>query len=237
MTPARPTSTWTEGLDPHITPDLARSALIVIDAQVDFLDGGANPIEGTTAVLPAIRSLLAAHRGAGRPIVHVVRLYDGEDVDRPRRTAIDAGAALVRPGSRGSQIAPELRAAGQPDLDPATLLAGRVQQLGAGEVALWKPRWNAFHRTSLDAHLTGLGVDTVVVAGCNYPNCPRASVYGASERDYRILIASDAISGVVALHLEEATRIGAVHAEAAAIVTGVASSGWATDRRAPRASR
>ncbi len=63
----------------------------------------------------------------------------------------------------------------------------------------------------------------MVVAGCNYPNCPRASVYGASERDYRILIASDAISGVVPLHLEEATRIGAVHAEAAAIVAGTAA--------------
>lgn len=53
---------------------------------------------------------------------------------------------------------------------------------------------------------------TVVLAGCNYPNCPRADVYGASERDYPVLIASDAISGVQPLHLDESGRMGAVHA-------------------------
>ena len=30
-----------------------------------------------------------------------------------------------------------------------------------------------------------LGVDTIVVAGCNLPNCPRATLFEASERDFR----------------------------------------------------
>lgn len=209
---------WPEDVDPHTAPELHRSALVVIDTQVDFLDGGTNPVPGTTRVLPTIRRLLQAWREAHRPIVHVVRLYDGSDVDLPRRTLIDAGAALVRPGSPGSQIAPPLLPAGAPVLDPEHLLGGGLQALAVDEWAMWKPRWGAFHRTGLDEHLRGLGVSTVVLAGCNYPNCPRAAVYGAGERDYRVLLAADAISGVRPEHLQEAERMGVVHADTSVIV-------------------
>ncbi|MGH4007454.1 MAG: cysteine hydrolase family protein [Pseudonocardiaceae bacterium] len=211
-------TTWTSGLDVHIAPDLSRSALVVIDTQVDFLDGGASPIPGTTQILPKIAHLLTAYRDAAAPIVQVVRLYDGDDVDLPRRAAIAAGAPIARPGSAGSQLAPELRLAGAPDLDVPTLLAGRVQNLGPHEVAVWKPRWSAFYRTGLDCHLAGLGVHTIVFAGCNYPNCPRASIYDASERDYRVLIAADAISGIKDHHLDEAGQIGAIQASSDSII-------------------
>ncbi len=197
--------------DAHTAPHLGTSALLVIDMQRDFLDGGASPIAGTSQVLPAVTDLTGAYREAGLPIVHVVRLYDGDDVDLPRRSLIAAGAAIVRPHSTGSQIPRELLLPGVPELDPELLLSGGLQELGRHEWAMWKPRWGAFHRTPLDAHLRRLGVDTVVVAGCNFPNCPRATIYGASERDYRTLIVEDAVSGVLPLHLEEAERIGAAH--------------------------
>ncbi len=200
----------TAGLDPHIAPQLDRSALVVIDTQNDFADGGASPVAGTSQVVPAIARLLDAYRAARRPIVHVVRLYDGDDVDLPRRALIAAGAPIVRPGTPGSQVVAALRPPGAPDLDPALLLSGGVQTLAAGEVAIWKPRWSAFHRTPLDAHLATLDITTLVFAGCNYPNCPRASIYDASERDHRVAIAADAISGIEPHHLDEARSIGAV---------------------------
>ncbi|WP_416219531.1 isochorismatase family protein [Frankia sp. Cas4] len=43
---------------------MASSALLVIDTQVDFVDGGACPVPGTTQVLPAITRLLRAYRAA-----------------------------------------------------------------------------------------------------------------------------------------------------------------------------
>ncbi|MGY1590792.1 cysteine hydrolase family protein [Geodermatophilus sp. SYSU D00708] len=210
--------TWPTDLDPHVVPELDRSALVVIDTQVDFVDGGANPVPGTSDVVPVIARLLRGYRDAGRPIVHVVRLYEGQDVDLVRRTLIASGAPLVRPGSAGSQIVPELRPPGAGNLDPDRLRAGAVQAVADGEWAVWKPRWDAFHRTPLDDHLRGLGVTTVVLAGCNYPNCPRATVYGASARDYRVLLASDAVSGLRAHHLEEAGLMGVVHAASPAIL-------------------
>jgi nicotinamidase-related amidase len=209
---------WPDDLDPHIVPELDRSALVVIDTQVDFADGGASPIPGTSGVVPVIAQLLQRYRDAGRPVVHVVRLYEGRDVDLARRTLIASGAPVVRPGSAGSQIVPELRPPGSAPLDPDRLRAGAVQALAPGEWAMWKPRWDAFHRTPLDDHLRALDVTTVVVAGCNYPNCPRATVYGASARDYRVLIASDAVSGVRPHHLEEAGLMGVVHATGSDVV-------------------
>lgn len=214
-------ATWPGNLDPYIAPQLKRSALLVIDTQVDFADGGAAPIAGTTQVLPEIARLLGAYRAARLPIVYAVRLYEGDDVDLSRRALIAAGAPLVAPGSPGSQLVPEIRPAGAEALDPALLRAGRLQRLAEREWALWKPRWGAFHRTHLDDHLRAEGVTTVVIAGCNYPNCPRAAVYGASERDYRVLIASDAVSVINPQHLEEAALIGAVHAPTATIVAGL----------------
>jgi len=87
-------------------PHFDSSVLLVIDAQVDFLDGGAWTIPGTSDKLPHIAELAAAYRSAAQPIVHVVRLYEGDDVDLVRRTALRRGARMVRPGSPGSQIAP-----------------------------------------------------------------------------------------------------------------------------------
>jgi nicotinamidase-related amidase len=44
--------------------------------------------------------------------------------------------------------------------------------------------------------LDGLGVNTLVFGGCNFPNCPRTSISEASERDFRLVLAEDAISGL-----------------------------------------
>jgi nicotinamidase-related amidase len=55
---------------------------------------------------------------------------------------------------------------------------------------------------------TGWGIDTVVVAGCNYPNCPRTSIYEASERDYRVVLVEDAISGLYERGRTEMANIG-----------------------------
>ena len=36
----------------------------------------------------------------------------------------------------------------------------------------------------------------MVFSGCNFPNCPRTSIYEASERDFRIVAIDGAISGL-----------------------------------------
>ena len=194
----------------YTEPHWSAAALLTIDTQIDTLTGQPFEIPGTTEVLPAIVRALAAARRAARPIVHVVRLYlpDGSNVDACRRERVEAGWHPVAPGSPGSELPPELLPAPGLRLEPQRLLAGDIQPLGPHEVALYKPRWGAFYHTPLDDHLRGSGVDTLVFTGCNYPNCPRASIYEASERDYRIVLLVDAVSGLDRRGREEMAAIG-----------------------------
>lgn len=191
----------------YTEPRLETSALIVIDMQRDFLDDAACPIPGTDAVVPRIVNLLTAFRDARRPIVHVVRIYreDGRNVDLCRRALVEGGAKVVRPGDDGVEIASPLT---RVRLDTDRLIAGELQPAGDREWIMYKPRWGAFFQTPLDAHLRSLGVSTVVVAGCNFPNCPRTSIYEASERDYRAAIVTDAVSGIYERGLTELRNIG-----------------------------
>lgn len=193
----------------YTSPEWAHSALIIIDMQLDFLEGGASPIPGTTEALGAMAEVASAFRTAGKPIVHVVRLYEpgGSDVDLPRRALVESGAKIVAPASPGSQI-PQQILAETTALEPQTLLDGHPQILGAEEVVLFKPRWSAFHRTPLEAWLRARDVTTVVVAGCNLPNCPRASLFDASERDFRTVLVTDAVSQATDERLDDLRGIG-----------------------------
>jgi nicotinamidase-related amidase len=152
--------------------------------------------------------------------VHIVRLYRGEDVDRVRRTLIAGGADFVRPGSPGRLLAPGI--APEAELDDERLLSGAPQELGPAEYALFKPRWGAFYRTGLDDLLAGHGVDTLVFAGCNLPNCPRASIIEAHERDFRVVLATDAVSRAGDEGLAEIAGLGTVLLATADITEAVA---------------
>ena len=196
--------------DPYTAPDFASSALITIDTQRDVLDGQPLEIPGTSAALPAMQRLLDGFRQAARPIVHIVRLYrlDGSNVDLCRRRLVEEGTAILAPGCDGSELAPGLLPDSAIRLDPGQLLDGEVQEVGPAEVVIYKPRWGAFYNTALEAHLRREGISTVVFCGCNFPNCPRTSIYEASERDFRVVVASDALSGLYERGERELSAIG-----------------------------
>jgi nicotinamidase-related amidase len=73
---------------------------------------------------------------------------------------------------------------------------------------MYKPRWGAFYATPLEKHLHDLHTNTVVICGCNFPNCPRTTVYEASERDFRVVLISDATSSIYERGLHELDSIG-----------------------------
>jgi nicotinamidase-related amidase len=215
-----------DALPADIRPHWASCALLTIDVQRDTLDGGALEIAGTSAALGAMAELARAFRATRRPIVHVVRLYlaDGSNADRVRRAAVAGGGPMLRPGTDGSQIAEPLLPRPDVLLEHASLLRGEPQQIGPGEIALYKARWGAFFDTPLAEHLRDAGTDTVVVCGANFPNCPRTTIYEASERDLRVVVAEDAVSGLYPQGAAELRGIGAVLAPAYEIVAALAAT-------------
>jgi nicotinamidase-related amidase len=192
------------------TPDLSAMALITIDVQNDFLDGQPSEIPGTSQALPQMRRVAEAFRRIRRPVIHMVRLYksDGSNAELCRRTALEQGARVVCPGTPGAELAAPLLPARESKLDAELLLSGAIQRLGPCESAIFKPRWGAFFQTPLQEHLTQLGVTSLAFTGCNFPNCPRASIYEASERDFRVVLVEDGVSGLYDRGREEMLNIG-----------------------------
>ncbi len=181
-----------------------------MDTQCDTLDGQPFAIPGTSAILPRMRAMLEAFRSAKKPIIHIVRIYkpDGSNVDLCRKELVEQGLALLLAGSPGSQLAPELLPHAGIKLDDDLLLSGGIQTISSREVVIYKPRWGAFYKTPLEQYLRDQGVSTLVFSGCNFPNCPRTSIYEATERDFRVVLAHDAISGLYDQGRQEMQNIG-----------------------------
>jgi nicotinamidase-related amidase len=197
--------------DSYTAPEWEHAALLTIDVQNDFtLPGAPAEIPGTLKKVPEMARLVAAFRHAGRPIIHIVRLYraDGENADACRRELLAGGLSLVRPGTPGANVVADLLPPDGAPMDPDLLLRGEPQPIAAHEWLVYKPRWGAFYRTGLEHLLNALRVTTLVICGCNFPNCPRATIYEASERDFRLVVPAAALSGIYARGVAELAAIG-----------------------------
>jgi len=129
-------------MDSYTDPDISSSALGTIDTRCDTLDGQPFEIPGTTAELPSMQRLLEKFRSAGKPIVHIVRIYkrDGLNVDLFRRAALQRDANILIAGSEGCQLADGLLPEKGVKLDDELLISGGTQSISEKEVVMYKPR-------------------------------------------------------------------------------------------------
>ncbi|BBI33309.1 cysteine hydrolase family protein [Cohnella abietis] len=195
----------------YTSPNWKSSVLITIDTQNDFtLPNAPAEIKGTSDVLPKMQSVLEAYRTKGLPIIHVIRLYkeDGSNVDICRKELIEKGAKIAAPNTDGADLVSEIRSPSYASLDADKLLSGGFQSVGEQEWVMYKPRWGAFYNTDLEQFLRDRGIDTILFTGCNFPNCPRTSMYEASERDFRVAMAADCMSQVYEKGIQEMSNIG-----------------------------
>lgn len=198
-------------MDKYTKPNFNTSALITIDTQNDCtLVGAPAYFSGTLEAIPQMVQLLDSYRNKGRLIIHAIRLYsnDGANADLCRKQIIENGKEILSPNSHGAELVQEIKPNETISLSPNILLSGKLQKIGNNEFVMYKPRWGAFYKTPLEVALKRNGIDTLVFSGCNFPNCPRASIYEASERDYRIVLAKDAISQLYSKGEEEMDNIG-----------------------------
>jgi nicotinamidase-related amidase len=195
----------------YCVPEKGKAALLCISAQRDFVAPG-SPVRacGTHTAVPNIGALVDCFRSHGAPIYHSVRLYkpDGSNVDACRRQAVEEGLRILMPGSLGAELIDELKPAKDVRLDPELLFAGDFQEIGANEFVHYRPRWGAFHNTSLEDRLRAQRVTTLVICGFSFSTGGRASVYEASARDFRIVLVPDALCNATEEAVQELGRIG-----------------------------
>jgi maleamate amidohydrolase len=62
------------------------------------------------------------------------------------------------------------------------------------EEPLLEKQWaSAFHKTTLDDQLRGIGVDSLVVTGLTTSGCVRATVVDGLQYDYRVVVPREAV--------------------------------------------
>ena len=196
-------------MDVYTEPLFDSAALLTIDMQRDLLDGEPFCVPGTSEVLPQVTLTVEAFRATGRPLVHLVGLHGApdDDLDGGRPSDVISGRGMLQTGSAGSQLAPGV-VPGLKALDADMLLSGQPQEVWPHESVVYRPRWGAFFQTPLEEHLADCGVTTVVVAGCDFPHCPRTTVYEALELDYRVVLVTDAVSGLNIQWEQELAALG-----------------------------
>lgn len=207
----------------HLTdPDFAHCALITVDLQKDTMPGQPMEVPGTSDVIPPVLSLLTVFRDKNIPVIHLVRIYqpDGKNVELCRRQQVLEGRQLFIAGSTGAELIPELFT-DTVCLDFQFLLKGGAQRIADNETIIFKPRWGGFFRTSLETILRSGGINTLVFTGCNFPNCPRATIFEASERDFKLVMITDGVSGLYQKGLEEMSNIGVNNLTAAEVIKKV----------------
>jgi nicotinamidase-related amidase len=173
-------------LDPRTT------ALVAVDMHRGHLDPTVAtlplPAERCGPVIRRAAELFGEVRALGVPVVHVVTEYgDAAEIaanpfwkaahDDPTK----ARQGILRhnlAGSPGTEIIPALFDSRDP-------------------VVRGKKRYSAFQDTGLDFLLRRrLGADTLILAGINTSSCILCSAFEATNRDYRVVIAADAVDSM-----------------------------------------
>ena len=203
----------------------ARTALLMIDMQRDFLEPGGfgeslgNDVSTLRAAIEPARALLAWARGLGLRIVHTKECHRPDLSDCP-----PANRGRGRPSQRIGDPGPMGRILidGEPGSDFVPELAPLP-----GETVLAKPGKGAFHATGLQAMLQGWGIERLIIAGVTTEVCVQTTMREANDRGYDSLLVTDATASYFP-HFREATI--------AMIVAQGGIVGWAAPLAALRAS-
>lgn len=148
----------------------ARTALLVIDAQVDFLAMAHAP----RAALANVLRLVSAAEASGTPVILTREVHRPSRVDFGRELDGDEPPHCLE-GGAGAALVPELRA----------LDAHLVR----------KRRYSAFFATDLAILLRGLGARTVVVCGFLTDVCVHYTCVDAHQHDLHVRVVADACAG------------------------------------------
>jgi nicotinamidase-related amidase len=169
--------------------EVARTALVIIDMQRDFIEPGGfgeslgNDVRPLQAIIPACRAVLDAWRAGGGFVVHTREAHRPDLSDCPPAKR-NRGRPALRIGDEGPMG--RVLVAGEPGNDIVPELAPL-----ASEVVLDKPGKGAFYATSMHKILQSKGVSHLIFMGVTTEVCVQTSMREANDRGYECLLLED----------------------------------------------
>ncbi len=168
---------------------LARTALVIIDMQRDFVEPGGfgaslgNDVSLLQAIVPTVQRVLAAWRAHGGLVVHTREGHAPDLSDCPPAKRL-RGAPSLRIGDPGPMgrilIHGEPGHAIVPQLAPIE-----------GEAVIDKPGKGAFYATPLQEVLDARGITHLVFMGVTTEVCVQTTMREANDRGYDCLLVED----------------------------------------------
>ena len=172
------------------TFEAERTALLMIDMQRDFIEGGGfgealgNDVSRLAAIVPTARALLDWSRAHGIRVLHTREGHRPDLTDCPP-SKLRRGDPALRIGARGPMG--RILIDGEPGNDIVPALAPLPE-----EPVIVKPGKGAFWSTPLQALLAAHGVTLLLVAGVTTEVCVQTTMREANDRGYECLLVEDA---------------------------------------------
>jgi len=169
--------------------DPARTALLMIDMQRDFLEPGGfgetlgNDVSRLRAAVAPCQALLDRARQRGMLIIHTREGHRPDMSDAPR-AKVERGAPSLRIGAPGPMGRILIRGEAGHDIVPELYPA-------KGEPVVDKPGKGAFYATDLHTILQNHDIETLIVCGVTTEVCVHTTVREANDRGYRCIVPGD----------------------------------------------
>lgn len=190
-------------------------ALLIVDVQNDFTEGGALAVAGGDAVASAITAFLAAH-AVDYDVIVASRDWHDADGDNGGHFAeapdfVDTWPVHCVAGTEGAEY------------DPLLVVDAVTHHVRKGQ---GRPAYSMFEGATesgetVGSILSGSGVLTADVVGIATDHCVRASALDAIAHGVQVRVFTDLIAGVAA-ESSEAARAELAHAGAELAESGAA---------------
>lgn len=172
-----------------ITVDPARTAVVIIDMQRDFLLPGGfgetlgNDVSLLWRAVEPCRRLLAGARANGVLVIHTREGHRPDLSDAPP-AKLERGDPALRIGAPGPMGRILVRGEKGHDL---------IDELYPieGEPVVDKPGKGAFYATDLERILLGKQIENLIVCGVTTEVCVHTTVREANDRGYRCIVPGD----------------------------------------------
>lgn len=170
-----------------------RAAVVTIDCQRGNLDPELAslpvPEAESRRILAGLDRLIGTARSLAIPVIHVDTVYEPSLLGAHPFERAMADARQSFTPHRQSDFSRH-KAPGSPEAELVPELDVRPEDYRVGS----KRTFDSFYGTQLEILLRSLGVDTLLIGGCNTNTCVLATVFGAYVRGFKVVVLADCVA-------------------------------------------